>query len=204
MSQPDFSKEQAFRKMVDDAFADIATGAKNMKTVLAMFDDTAQEIVDASNALTQQIEDSATQLATEISNVNTTLTESTLPLEAFQEHVETDLTRWQEVADLRAMVYNTQASITNKVLSDTITDIESFVQGEGFTVTNALGGIITFTATSLLISLGQLFVNGESVWSSAGLSLSIGGITDSRIVQENDVVTATGMSSITFTPYVAG
>lgn len=119
-------------------------------------------------------------------------------------HRQTDLARWQEVANLKTMVLDLQAGIANKKLNSTQTiDIETQAQGRGYTVDNALGGRVNFSATSVLVSAGTLLVNGIEVWSSAGLSLSIGPIKDSIDAQDGDNVTCTGMETITFTPYIA-
>jgi hypothetical protein len=121
-----------------------------------------------------------------------------------EEHRQTDLARWQDVANIRQQLLDVQAQISNKVLDQTQRiDIEAQAQADGYTVVSTLGGRVSFSATSLLISVGILYVNGTKVWSSAGLSLSIGPITDSYDVQLNDVVTCAGMETVTFTPYIA-
>ncbi len=122
---------------------------------------------------------------------------------AFANHIETDLGRWQDVANLRAEFYSLKSSIENKVLDTAnVVDIETQAQGaDGYTVASPLGGLINFTTIAVLVSPGTLSVNGVRVWSASGLSL-LQEIKDAYEVEDGDVVTCTGMTSITFTPYI--
>ncbi len=120
-----------------------------------------------------------------------------------QDHKTADMSRWNEFYQLKKDFYDLKASIQNKALdTSSIVDIETDAQGAGYTVTNSLGGRVTFTDVIVLLDLipGSVSVNGAVVWS--GQALGVGTIEDHVDVQLNDVITCTGITSITFTPYI--
>jgi hypothetical protein len=123
----------------------------------------------------------------------------------FDLHRATDLTRWQNVADLRAEVIALKAKIENKQLDYTVTSsIVSAVEGGGYVVDNALGGVVNFTAAYLLLASGSLSINGAEVFSAQGLSLLVSNYSDSYEVVQGDIITGVNLDTVTFTPYVAG
>lgn len=143
-----------------------------------------------------------TALTTVNSKLDTIIANQQAQVAAFGYHTETDLQRWQEVADLREQVLLINSSMQNlEPDTDNAVNIEAEAQGEGYTVTAPMGGIVSFTALNILISVATLYVNGAESWSSAGLTLAIGGINDHREVNPGDVITATGMTEIIFIPY---
>jgi hypothetical protein len=121
----------------------------------------------------------------------------------FEDHRSTDLRRWQEVADLRALVYELQAQIANKTTGVPVDIKTPAATTAGYTVNNTLGGVVNFSATLLILGSATLSVNGTEVWSAAGLSLLSQTYNDSYVVNNGDVVTTSGMNTITFTPYVS-
>jgi hypothetical protein len=127
------------------------------------------------------------------------------PLNDFNNHRETDLARWQSVANLRAEVIALKASIENKVLqSSSQEDINIVSEGTGYTVTAPLGGVVSFTASYLLLQSGSLTINGNEVFSAAGLALLVTNYSDEYEVQAGDVITSDNLATLVFTPYVAG
>lgn len=143
--------------------------------------------------------------STEVSTMISSGTEGIYALESeFELHKNTDISRWQDLNDLKTQFYDLKASVQNKTL-DTANqvDIERQAQGDGYTVTSTLGGRVNFTAVIVLISVIpiQVFVNDTLVWNSQGLG--IGTITDSVEVENGDIVTCTGITSIKFTPYIS-
>ncbi len=163
-------------------------------TLLQNVSDIQQDIVTI-NTLSQSNDSRFTAIENAVSAIST----------EFANHVDTDLNRWQQFSDLKLKVTEMNAGIQNKKLDTTNeVDIESQAQtSTGYTVSNVLGGVVSFNAVNVLLSFGNLYVNGVNVWSSAGLSLSLAGITDSYEVQDGDVITCTGMSWIKFTPYIS-
>jgi hypothetical protein len=122
---------------------------------------------------------------------------------SFEYHRETDLTRWQAVADLRAEVIQLKAMIENKTPDYAAQqDIVASVEGSGYTVTNTLGGIIDFSAAYLLLASGWIKVNGVEVWSAEGLALVVSNYSDSYEVKAGDVITASNIDTCRFTPFV--
>lgn len=122
-----------------------------------------------------------------------------------QTHKDNDNLRWQEVTRLRNEVYDLRAGIENKILdTDNAIDIESESQGSGYHVVNTLGGRVKFTGVVVLIDIvpKSVSVNGSKVWDSGGLG--IGTVGDSIDVQYDDIITCTGLTAITFTPYISG
>lgn len=105
---------------------------------------------------------------------------------------------------LQSQILALQAGIQNKKLDTTQTiDIETASAGAGYTVGDTLGGQITFNAFNVLVGTGTLYINGSQVWSNAGLTLAIGASGSTMDVNKGDVITQTGMTSITYTPYEA-
>lgn len=96
-----------------------------------------------------------------------------------------------------------QAGVDGKILDTASTiNVETEVQGTGYTVTNALGGRINFTGLNVLLTTYALYVNGIAVRN--GDLLGLGTITGDYDVKNGDVVTSIGMTSVTFTPYKSG
>lgn len=130
-----------------------------------------------------------------------------------QAHSDSDLTKISELFDafsaqisaLRSEIATLKASVQNKVLDQSgVIDIEEYAQGAGYQVTSALGGQITFTSPLVLLTgTGTLWINGAEKWTNVRLTVALGASGDTLEVQQGDIVTCQGMSSITFTPYIA-
>ena len=130
----------------------------------------------------------------------------------FTAHVNTDLNRWQLVADIQAQVQDLQAGINNKIQdpdpAHTI-DIEADANGDGYVVVNQLGGVIKFDLYSILLGFGQVTVtypNGTTkVESAQGLSL-IEVLHKQMDAPVGAVITCNtvGVDNIVFVPYIQG
>lgn len=110
-----------------------------------------------------------------------------------------------QMSDMRSQILALQASVSNKTLdTNNSANIESEAQGGGYTVSNALGGQITFESPLILLAgVGTMYVNGVSVWTNVGLTIGLGVTGDTIEVNNGDVITCSGMSSVIFTPYKA-
>ncbi len=112
------------------------------------------------------------------------------------------------IFNLQQQVSIINAARENKKLGTVTIDIESATQGSGYTVpeNNGLGGQIIYEGIdALLISTGQVSINGLVVYDYGGLlGLSIGTKKESRDVMDGDVITSSGLNSITYTAYVEG
>jgi hypothetical protein len=123
-----------------------------------------------------------------------------------QSHRQTDLARWQQVQTLQTTVQELQAQISNKVLDPT----QKVTIASNYVVKSTLGGLITYTTQSLLgllstpASISVAGPGGAQSWNSQGLGVLSGTITGSMNVSDGDSVTFTNMSTVTFTPYIAG
>ncbi len=118
-------------------------------------------------------------------------------------HKVGDITRWNEVAVIKEDVRNIQSQLEEVELDPTqLVDIETAAQGSGYVVPFEHGGVVDLTATILLLGLGALYVNGELVWSTQGLSVTIGTVSHRQDVKYNDVITCSGLTTIVITPYV--
>jgi hypothetical protein len=124
----------------------------------------------------------------------------------FQAHRQTDLARWQQVADMQTQIDDLQASFQNKTTTgQTPEDILSYAKTDaGYTVESMLGGVIDYTLISVLLSTGAIYVNGVKKISGDGLDLSIGSTNGTFVVNNGDVITCSsvGVSALTFTPYI--
>lgn len=123
---------------------------------------------------------------------------------ALQAHKDADMLRWQEFYDLKAQFLDLQAGVQNKVLDPTqVVDIEAVSTSGGYTVTSLLGGRVTFTDTIVLLDLipGSVAVNGVVVWS--GQALGLGTVEDHVDVNDGDIITTSGMNTVTFTAYIS-
>jgi hypothetical protein len=131
--------------------------------------------------------------------------------EEFQAHCDTDVGRWQIVADLQTQLITLQAKLDNKILdpdpANTI-DIEADANGAGYIVTAPLGGLVKFDLYAVLLGFGTVTVtdsNGVAKTESAqGLSL-IEVLHKSMEAPSSSKVTCStiGVDKITFTPYIA-
>lgn len=77
------------------------------------------------------------------------------------------------------------------------------LSGGNFTYTASKAGEVWVSTVIVLISWGEVTLNGKSVWSTAGLSLALGSTQTFQLtnVKPGDVVTGKGLSSATFYPY---
>jgi hypothetical protein len=124
----------------------------------------------------------------------------------FEAHRQTDLTRWQQVADMQTQIDTLAAQLQNKTTAgQTPVDILSYAKTDaGYTIESNMGGVIDYTLVSVLVSAGAIYVNGVKKISGDGLDLSIGGTNGTFVVNNGDVITCSslGVSKLTFTPYV--
>ncbi len=109
-----------------------------------------------------------------------------------------------QISLVKSQVLAIQASVANKKLDPTNqVNIETQTQSSGYTVTTALGGQIYFESPLvLLLGVGTVYINGVSAWSNVSLTVGLGVTSDTLEVQAGDVITTSGVSKITFTPYI--
>ncbi len=125
-----------------------------------------------------------------------------------EDHINTDAFKWQTVADLQAQVIALQNTIENVQPDEAqAVDIETEANGDGYTVSNSLGGIITFDLYSVLLGFGEVTVtysNGTTVKESAqGLSLIEVLHKTMKAPYQSVITCATvGVDNITFIPNV--
>jgi hypothetical protein len=124
-------------------------------------------------------------------------------LSDFTHHVDTDIVRWQGVADLRYMVYELYALSKLHTLDPlhTYDILEDASSAAGYAVQSLNGGLLTFTTVATLDAPGQVYVNGELVWSAAGLSTQTQ-IKDYYLVPYGSLIKCNGINSLTLTPYI--
>lgn len=108
-------------------------------------------------------------------------------------------------AELENRILDLQASISNKILDGTSTDILDAAQGAGYIVSNPLGARITGKGLNLLLgSTGVVNVNASVVYDNNGL-LSLLAAVPVLVydVKDGDVITASGMGELTFQNYIS-
>ncbi len=158
-----------------------------------------------------EIQDTVYQQGVEVPKVTGEIPHYLVDMEELRAHSNSDLTAISNLmttmnaalSDMRSQIYEIQAGISNKVLGNPI-NIEDSAQDVGYTVNNALGGQITFESPLVLLAgVGTLTINGNVVWTNVGLTVGLGVTGDTVEVQNGDVVTCSGMSSIFFRPYNA-
>ncbi len=174
----------------------IQSDVGKIKSDINVVQDDVTALNTAVSAISQQLGELASRVTSAEDSI--AITNDTLAT-----HRNGDVARWQELSNLKADFYTLKNSIASKVLDTANTeDIEDAAQGDGYTVSNVLGGRVSFEAVIILIAIvpQQIFVNGIKIWDSAGLGL--GTLRDSVEVEAGDVVTCSGMTSITFTPYI--
>ncbi len=112
------------------------------------------------------------------------------------------------IFSLQQQVSVINAARANKKLGTVTVDIESDSQGTGYIVpeNQGLGGQIVYEGIdALIISTGQVSINGTVVYDYGGLlGLAIGTKKESRDVADGDIITSSGLNSITYTAYVEG
>ncbi len=168
---------------VEESLQDLSTAVAEIKT-------NPYYSIEEINGLLSAIE-------TKITNLDTVV----------QNHKNADNSRWNSIELFKQEVYNFMAGVENAIPdpdpANTI-DIESEAQGSGYTVTNSLGGEIHYKDVVVLLDIipGKVSVNGEEVWNTDALGL--GEVGGAWKVKNGDVITASGITSITFTPYISG
>ncbi len=170
----------------------------------------AENNINALNTSSAEMSEAVTALRTDMDSLMTrvdALESNLTTLNAdFQNHRVTDYNRWIRTEQMQTDINTLKAQKLNKQRDNTQTvDIETQAQSQsGYTVTNSLGGEVDCSAMNVLLSFGSLSVNGQEVWSSEGLTLSITTpIQHNQIVNDGDVITCRGMTNITFTPYIS-
>lgn len=108
----------------------------------------------------------------------------------------------QKDANLQAQILDIKASLNNKVLDSTVTDITNTT----YTVNNLLGARVEVLGLNLLLgSTGVLTVNGESKYDNTGLLSLLAPVPIGLIeVEDGDVIVSSGCSYAKITNYIAG
>ncbi len=113
-------------------------------------------------------------------------------------HRQGDLKRWDYVNTLEARIIELEAKTQDKVVG-VPGDITS-----PYTVTNELGGVVSWDWIAVVLSFGTISVNGEIVKSSNGLDLVT--ISHDQIAVKNgDIIetSALGVINLEFAPFIA-
>ncbi len=189
---------------LDDKITALTGRVINIENELTTLNDALTSLQTLTGQHTNAISTQTTTLAEQADTILALTTNQGQILTWQEQHEETDYQRWMRYEATNTLVNDLMSAMQNKVkdTSNTV-NIEAQAQSGGYTVNSSLGGVIDCSAVNILLSFGDLMVNGKTVWSTQGLTLAITApIQHSEVVKDGDVITCSGMSSITFTPYV--
>lgn len=123
----------------------------------------------------------------------------------FQNHITTDKLRWTDTYEFEGEIIDgiIQAKGMMKDTANNVDVINYHNSGQQYTVTNALGGLLTVTFTNSEQDWGgSIYINGVERYNSDGLVY--GDTTKYYHLNDGDMIYVFGfVSTATFTPYIA-
>lgn len=168
----------------------VASASDAMSGMIASMSTTANAYADASSSAVQSY--CASELSTHI-------TDDVGRWNAVYESTNNRINQLvQQLSDLQLSVQNKVADVENA--KDLVEDIGS---SGTWTCDAPLGGMLNGSAVVVLIGTSHAEIGGKSIFDTRGLAL-LSTPVFSENVYDGDVLTWTGLTSLTFTPYKTG